>query len=197
MRIAGARPCLVFLVAYAPFLPVELAEQVSTPDVVKAPLPAVVLIKAITPSGDATGSGFLVDPSGTVVTNLHVIQGASAVAVKLSNGDVYDQVRVRAFDHRKDLVIVQLPAYGLPAIDLGDSDALQVGDPVILAGHLPVPSKARSRPASSSGFEPWQGGSTSYKPTPRQTREAAAAPCLTRRAGSWAFCPSGSVAQTT
>jgi S1-C subfamily serine protease len=103
--------------------------------IAKRASPAVVMIKTSTPSGGVTASGFIVDPSGTILTNLHVIQGASSVAVKLPNGDVYDQVRVRAFDARKDLAVIQIAGFGLPTIETGNSDAVQAGEPVLLIGN--------------------------------------------------------------
>ena len=75
------------------------------------------------------------DPSGTIVTNVHVIEGATSIAVKLPNGDIYDDVRVRAFDARKDLAIIQVLGFGLPTVELGDSDTAQVGQPVVLIGN--------------------------------------------------------------
>lgn len=113
----------------------RLNAQLSTADIAKSTIPAVVLIKATGPSGDTSGSGFLVDAGGTIITNLHVVQGATAVAVKLATGDVYDQIRIKAFDERKDLAVVQVSAFGLPAVPLGDSDAVQVGDHVVLIGN--------------------------------------------------------------
>jgi S1-C subfamily serine protease len=106
--------------------PAEIAKRVG---------PAVVLIKMSGPGGEGSASGFVVDPSGTIVTNLHVVQGATAIGVKFPNGDIYDTVRIRAFDERKDLVVLQIPGYGLPTVELGDSDAAQAGDPVVLIGN--------------------------------------------------------------
>lgn len=104
-------------------------------EIAKRTIPAVVVIKSRTPHGEGTASGFLVDPSGTIVTNLHVIEGAIALAVRLANGDIYDQVRVRAFDQRKDLAILQVTAFGLPTVPLGVSDNLSIGEPVVLIGN--------------------------------------------------------------
>lgn len=109
--------------------------QMSTSDIAKRSIPAVVLIKASGPSGESSGSGFVVDSGGTIVTNLHVVKGATTLAVKLASGDIYDQVRVKAFDRRKDLAVLHVPAYNLPTVPLGDSDTLQVGDPVTLVGN--------------------------------------------------------------
>ena len=106
--------------------PQQIAERIA---------PSVVLIKAVVPAGTLTGSGFVVDPSGTIVTNLHVIRGATAVAVKFPGGDVYDVARVRAYDERKDLAVLQIPGFGLPGAELGDSDSVRQGDPVVLYGN--------------------------------------------------------------
>lgn len=97
---------------------------------------AVVVIKGQTSDGgEITGSGFIVDPSGTVVTNLHVIKGVQKAAVKLSNNDIYDSVFVRAYDERKDIAIIQVPGYNLPTIQLGDSDTVKAGERVYLIGN--------------------------------------------------------------
>jgi S1-C subfamily serine protease len=106
--------------------PAEIAKRVS---------PAVVVIKASGPSGDATASGFIVEASGVIITNLHVVQNATALAIKLPSGDVYDHVRIRAFDARKDLAVLQIPGYGLPTVELGSSDTVQAGDRVVLIGN--------------------------------------------------------------
>ena len=64
-----------------------------------------------------------------------MIQGMKSLAVKLANGDVYDQVQVRAFDERKDLAVIQVAGYNLPVIELGNADELQPGAPVTLVGN--------------------------------------------------------------
>lgn len=97
--------------------------------------PAVVSVSADTAAGESIGSGFIVDPLGTVVTNLHVVEGATAIRVKLASGLAYDHVRVRAVDDRTDLAILQLAGFGLPSVALGDSDSLRPGDRVVLLGN--------------------------------------------------------------
>jgi S1-C subfamily serine protease len=67
---------------------------------------SVVTIKATSRGAVTGGSRFIVDASGTIVTNLHVIHGATAIAVKLSNGDIYDEDLIRVLDQRKDLAVV-------------------------------------------------------------------------------------------
>jgi hypothetical protein len=69
-----------------------------------------------------------------VLTNLHVIENATAVSVKLANGDVYDDVSVLAFDARRDLVLLKVAGFALKSVTLGNSDTLKVGDRVYAIG---------------------------------------------------------------
>jgi hypothetical protein len=103
--------------------------------IAKKTLPAVVTVKARLAGGDRAASGFIVDSSGTLVTNLHVIRGATALAVRTAGGEVYDDVRVRAVDERRDLAVLQVAAFGLPTVPLGDSDSLQPGQRVLVVGN--------------------------------------------------------------
>jgi S1-C subfamily serine protease len=95
--------------------------------IAKRALPSVVTIKVKTSAGETTGSGFIVDPSGTIVTNLHVIRGAISGAVRTANGDTYDEFKVKAFDERKDLAVIQIAGFKLPALALGDSESISPG----------------------------------------------------------------------
>ena len=107
----------------------------SSAEIAKLAGPSVVYIKTSKSDGEGAGSGFIVDGSGTIITNLHVIAGATSVAVRLSNGDIFDQVTVRGFDERKDLAVIQVAGFKLPMVSLGDSDSIQVGDKVVLIGN--------------------------------------------------------------
>jgi S1-C subfamily serine protease len=84
----------------------------------------------------ALGSGFVIDKAGHIVTNYHVVEGADEVDVSFSNGD-----RVRATivgtDPSSDVAVLQvdMPASALTPIELGDSDRVRVGDPVVAIGN--------------------------------------------------------------
>ncbi len=82
------------------------------------------------------GSGVLVDPSGLVVTNNHVIEGADQVKVSLADKREFE-AEIVLNDTRSDLAVLRLKTHGerFPAIDFGDSDALQVGDMVLAIGN--------------------------------------------------------------
>ncbi|MBI3945624.1 MAG: trypsin-like peptidase domain-containing protein [Armatimonadetes bacterium] len=80
------------------------------------------------------GSGFIVDAGGLVLTNSHVVRGASRVDVVLvGRGTVTAQVL--GADPRLDIAILRVPGSGLPAAPLGRSDRLQVGQPAIAIGN--------------------------------------------------------------
>src|SRR5215467_11549930 len=75
------------------------AAVVSTQEIAKKVSPAVVLIKGAALDGsDVTGTGFVVDASGTIVTNLHVIADLEHVAVRLPSGEIYDRLTIHAYD---------------------------------------------------------------------------------------------------
>jgi len=86
----------------------------------------------LTPSG--SGTGFVVDASGLILTNHHVVQGARAVSVSFNNGEERE-AQVLGFDRGNDLAVlkVDLPA-NTPVAPLGDSDAAQVGEVAVAIG---------------------------------------------------------------
>jgi Do/DeqQ family serine protease len=81
------------------------------------------------------GSGVIVDQSGIVVTNFHVIEGADQVRVALSDKREFD-AEVLLRDQRSDLAVLRLKDAHerFPAIEFGDSDQIQVGDLVLAIG---------------------------------------------------------------
>jgi Do/DeqQ family serine protease len=82
------------------------------------------------------GSGVLVDPSGLIVTNNHVIEGADQIKVSLADKREFE-AQIVLKDARSDLAVLRIgnPGDRFTAIDLGDSDALQVGDVVLAIGN--------------------------------------------------------------
>jgi len=96
--------------------------------------PAVVLIEALDDQGQVSGqgSGFLVTGVGTVVTNLHVLRGAARIQVRLASGDLYQTTELVDVDEVRDLALVRIRGYGLPTVTLGDSDTVEVGQPVVV-----------------------------------------------------------------
>jgi serine protease Do len=80
------------------------------------------------------GSGVLIDSSGVVLTNYHVVEGAEAVEVELHDGRKFPSKDIRR-DAKTDLAVVKLTAdKPFPFLELGDSDAAEVGDRVLAVG---------------------------------------------------------------
>jgi serine protease Do len=80
------------------------------------------------------GSGFIVDKTGYVLTNAHVVADASRITVRLQNGEEY-LAKIVGTDEETDLAVLKLEsAKDLPTVRLGDSDASQVGDWVLAVG---------------------------------------------------------------
>jgi S1-C subfamily serine protease len=85
--------------------------------------------------GEAAGSGVVLTSDGEVLTNAHVVENASSIAVTLVNGKKYSATVVGR-DTNADLALLKLQgASGLTAASLGDSSALQVGDDVVAIGN--------------------------------------------------------------
>jgi serine protease Do len=88
------------------------------------------------PAKQGLGSGFLIDPSGLVLTNNHVVEDADIVRVKLEDGRSFE-AEVLGRDALTDVAVIQLKGVKgkLPFVKLGDSDGLRVGDPVMAIGN--------------------------------------------------------------
>ncbi len=80
------------------------------------------------------GSGFVISEDGYIVTNNHVISGASKIKVTFADGKSYD-ARVVGRDSTTDIAVLKIEASGLTKVEFGDSDALKVGDPVVAIGN--------------------------------------------------------------
>ncbi|MEU6387445.1 trypsin-like peptidase domain-containing protein [Streptomyces bauhiniae] len=96
--------------------------------------PSVVEVNATLANGSSTGSGVIVSSSGEIVTNNHVVSGASSVKVRTSDG-TSRTARVVGTDSSKDLALLKVEgASGLKAAPLGTSSGVQVGDTVVAIG---------------------------------------------------------------
>lgn len=84
---------------------------------------------------DSLGSGFIYDPSGLIVTNAHVVEGAAKILVTLSSGKVVS-ARIVATHPKVDLAVIRIaPPYRLHKARIGDSSKVQVGEWVLAVGN--------------------------------------------------------------
>jgi len=100
-------------------------------------LPSVVSISTTSNNGGESGSGFIIDSSGYILTNNHVISDAvlsgGKIQVSLNDGSSYTG-KVIGRDASFDLAVLKIDAVNLKALQLGDSDKIVVGDAVIAIG---------------------------------------------------------------
>lgn len=126
----------------------QSADPVSYADAVDISAPAVanVYTKRLAPANNAPGgrnrfrlhtnlgSAVVIDPEGYLVTNWHVIVGATEIRVQMSDGRIADPQLV-GYDAETDLALLKVDLGILPAIPLGRSDQLRIGDVVLAIGN--------------------------------------------------------------
>lgn len=116
-------------------VPTEITLKGEKPDASK-PDDVLELYRRMLPRrpSSAVGSGFLIDKSGFILTNAHVVDDASRIIVSLQSGEEFT-AKVVGTDTETDLAVLKIEAgRDLPFIKLGDSDAAQIGDWVLAIG---------------------------------------------------------------
>ncbi len=130
--------------------PAETAKGLTPAAIYKRAAPGVVYVRADivqqsqspfdlfpqTQQGQATGSGFVIDKNGTILTNAHVIDGAQKVTVQFEDQKIVD-AQVIGKDLNSDLALLKVSPDGLnlDPLALGESKGIQVGDPTIAIGN--------------------------------------------------------------
>lgn len=101
----------------------QIAERVS---------PSVALILTGIGGGrlESAGSGLIVRSDGVILTAYHLIKDAREVQVRLKNGEAYDKVQLIAFDERRDVAALRLPATNLPLLPVAETDNARPGERV-------------------------------------------------------------------
>ena len=119
----------------------EMRVFASIPDVVEAASGSVVGVIQYQPNARTgklveygSGSGFIVSENGYILTNAHVVSGAAAVDVLFSDGDKKPAMVVGA-DITSDIAVLKVEGDNYPALPIGDSSALRVGEYVIAIGN--------------------------------------------------------------
>jgi hypothetical protein len=155
-RVSCLTVCSAFLAIPSGF-PNQSSADLS--QLVKASIDAVVLIEVSDANGKpaSEGSGFLVSADGRIVTNHHVIAGASSATVKLNNGAFFPVEGIIADDTEHDLAVIKVPGKGLPFLSLEDSDSLTVGQHVLAIGS-PLGLENSVSDGIVSGFREFEDG---------------------------------------
>ena len=116
--------------------PTVATGQGAVVQVVRNVLPAVVNVVADSSEGQGEGTGFVVRSDGIIVTNFHVVEGASKVTVLSSAEEpVHYDARVIGGDVEADLAVLKVDATDLPTVAMGSSSDLQLGQQVVALGY--------------------------------------------------------------
>jgi len=147
------------------------ARNVSRPDgsvagVAARVLPSVVQIKVDTSQGQATGSGFVIDGDGILVTNNHVVADAQGAPELTFSDGTSTTAKVLGTSPSYDIAVLEVDAKNLPALPLGNSDSVVVGDTVLAIGSPlglsgTVTSgivSAKNRPVTAGGEQGGESG---------------------------------------
>ncbi len=117
-----------------------------------------------TPKRQATGSGVIISSDGYIVTNNHVVEGADELTVTLNDNREYN-AKIVGTDKQTDLALIKVNAKNLPALPIGDSEKLKVGEWVIAVGNpynLSSTVTAGIVSAKSRGLGATHGGIESF-----------------------------------
>ena len=109
-------------------------DALSTPDLVDLLKPSVVQIAVNFDRGRGVGTGVVLDSSGLILTNWHVVEDAKMITVAFDDGSIVEGEFFRR-DPQLDLAIVRVDHSGLQPANFGDSEQLKIGEDVVAIGH--------------------------------------------------------------
>ncbi len=109
--------------------------EFSIANLVKQQSDSIVLVGTVDKKKGKIGSGFIVRSDGLILTNYHLVKNARKMYVKLLNGTGYQRITVVKTDPAKDLALIQVDGASLPAVKLGDSRHIEIGQRVVAIGN--------------------------------------------------------------
>src|SRR6266576_2414271 len=136
--VATAMSVTVAMVWPVSALPQKQYVEKDIPSIAREALKSVVVIETKDGLGKSLGqgSGFVVSSDGKVITNYHVIQGATSADVRFPDGASYSVVGLAASNSKRDLVVLKIrtTSNDFRFLALGDSDRVEVGEQVVAIG---------------------------------------------------------------
>lgn len=114
----------------------EDAKLLSPRDVARLNMDRMVILFVYDEDGEylGSGSGFVVGADGKIITNAHVVEGATKVKIRFQDHTEYETDEALLYDKEHDLALLQIEASNLPTITFGDSDKLELGEEVVAIG---------------------------------------------------------------
>jgi S1-C subfamily serine protease len=139
--------------------PQASSQSFDSAQITKKISPCVVLIKGNGNAGETLGTGFIISSDGRIATNLHVVESLKNGRVQLASGEKFDSFSILVFDARKDIAVIKIPGFDLPTVALGNSNNVQVGEPVLAVGSpLGLQGTVTTGVVSSMRDDPTGGG---------------------------------------
>src|SRR5262245_42349447 len=128
--------CVSLLMAPAALAAEEPAVPLSVKELAAMVKASIVVISQGSREGgqQGLGTGIVIDRSGLIATNLHVIGEARQIAVQTADGKPLTVKAVHASDRALDLAVIQVEATDLPVLELADASMLAQGEPVVVMG---------------------------------------------------------------
>lgn len=108
--------------------------QLTVTEIAKKVESVVYIEVAFADGKGASGSGFIISTDGRIVTNHHVIDGAISGTVTLNDKTTFTDIKVLGWDKEGDLAIIKVAGSNMPAVTLGDSDKVVIGEAVVAIG---------------------------------------------------------------
>lgn len=110
--------------------------RMTAKEIVQQSTDAIVRIEAGDKDGEKVGTGFVLDKSGLIATNLHVVAGSAQIKVKLHDGTPYEVMQIAGIDAGRDLAVLRIrPKKDLETVRLGDSEQMSAGDQIVAIGN--------------------------------------------------------------
>jgi len=107
-------------------------------EIAKKLSPSIVYIEVNDSNGipSSSGSGYIIDSTGKIATDYHIIKNGYSAKVTTNDGKIYDVSKVLAYDSKQDMALLKIEATGLQPVSLGDSDKIGTGDKIYTIGNL-------------------------------------------------------------
>lgn len=118
-------------------VPRQTITPITESDLFNKTVPAIVVVYSFDKNNEliGQGTGFLLENTGVIATNFHVIEGSYSLRVAFMNGEKYDVKKIVALDEHRDIAILNVNGFDLPVIKLGNSNNISIGEKVIAIGN--------------------------------------------------------------
>jgi S1-C subfamily serine protease len=116
--------------------PTAPKKPLTAKEIVQQSTPAIVFVEVGDGDQRGSGTGFILDKSGLIATNFHVVAGSKSIKVKLHGGETYPVMQIAGLDPGRDLAVLRIqPTKALPTVRLGDSSSMAAGDQIVTIGN--------------------------------------------------------------